>query len=104
MKKSKKRYPLLYIIALGAAVLVFLTALARLDSGRRLEGRQQLEDAVRRAAVACYAAEGAYPPDVDHLCAGYGIQYDRDEYTVIYNAFASNLMPEITVVENGHEK
>ena len=28
------------------------------------------------------------------------MQVDEDRYTVFYEAFAENLMPEITVVEN----
>ena len=64
------------------------------------EGRQQLEDAIRRSAVSCYAAEGIYPPDLTYLEEHYGIQVDETRYTVEYTVFASNLMPDITVLEN----
>ena len=30
----------------------------------------------------------------------YGLQIDTDRYTVYYDVFASNLMPDITVLEN----
>ena len=50
-----------------AVLLFFFTALSNLDQGRDAQGRQQLEDALRRAAVACYAAEGVYPPDLAYL-------------------------------------
>ena len=81
-----------------AVLLFFFTALSNLDQGRDAQGRQQLEDALRRAAVACYAAEGVYPPDLveEH----YGIQIDRTRYRVFYDIFGSNLMPDITVLEN----
>ena len=59
----------------------------------------QLEEAVRRSAVACYAAEGAYPPDVEYLEEHYGLQVDRERYAVKYEVIASNLMPDITVLE-----
>ena len=88
----------------AAAVLValvwFLTAVSNLEAGRQNEGRAQLEDAIRRAAVACYAAEGIYPPDLTYLEEHYGVQVDEARYTVDYNVFASNLMPDITVLEN----
>ena len=80
-------------------VLFFLTALSNLDAGRRSEGRQQLEEAVRRSAVACYATEGAYPPDIAYLEEHYGLQVDHGRYAVKYEIFASNLMPDITVLE-----
>ena len=90
------------ILAL-AVLLCFLTAVERLEQGRKDEGKQQLEDAVRRSAVACYAAEGIYPPNLEYMEEHYGIQVDRERYTVIYEVFASNLMPDVTVLENEAE-
>ena len=91
---------ILLVPAVLLVLMMFMTALSNLESGRRSEGREQLEDAVRRAAVACYAAEGIYPPDLEYLEEHYGIQVDRDRYTVMYDVFASNLMPDVTVLEN----
>ena len=50
--------------------------------------------------MACYAAEGAYPTSLDYLKERYGVQIDEERYTVYYSAFAENLMPDITVLEN----
>lgn len=91
------------VLLVPAVLLVlgmFMTSLSNLETGRQSEGKQQLEDAVRRAAVACYAAEGIYPPDLEYLEEHYGIQVDRDCYTVMYDVFATNLMPDVTVLEN----
>lgn len=49
--------------------------------------------------MACYAAEGIYPPNLDYLREHYGIQIDETRYMVVYDVFASNLMPDITVLE-----
>lgn len=87
-------------LVLAAAVLAcFLYALANLRRDQGAEGRDQLEAAVRQAAVACYAAEGVYPPDLDYLEEHYGLQVDETRYQVSYQIFASNLMPDITVLE-----
>ena len=51
-------------------------------------------------AAAWPAAEGVYPPDLDYLKERYGLQIDEERYTVKYFAFAENLMPDITVLEN----
>ena len=75
-------------------------AVANLSDGSTAEGRDRLEDAVRRAAVTCYASEGIYPPTLAYLEEHYGVQVDESRYTVFYEAFAENLMPDITVVEN----
>lgn len=80
-------------------LLCFLLAVSRLEQGRRTEGKQQLEDTLRRTAVSCYALEGVYPPSVDYMKEHYALQYDEDAYTVRYEVIASNLMPDITVLE-----
>ena len=84
-----------------AVLLGFFTALNDLRSGQREAGRQQLETALRRAALSCYANEGVYPPDLDWLQAHSGIQVDESRYLVFYEVFADNLMPNITVLEKG---
>ena len=95
MKRMKKRS----VMVLLAVLLCFLLAVNRLEQGADRQGKLQLEDALRRTAVACYASEGFYPPDVGYMVQHYGLQYDEDMYRVHYEVFASNLMPEITVVE-----
>ena len=95
------------IMAAVAAVLLvvwFFTGLYQLRDGQSKEGLEQLERALHRAAVACYAAEGIYPPTLEYLTAHYGVQIDKDRYQVFYAVFADNLMPDITVLEKSHEK
>ena len=62
-------------ILLWTALLgCFLLALGRLENRTNSEGVRQLDTALRRAAVSCYAQEGFYPPDVDYLVENYGIR------------------------------
>lgn len=79
--------------------LFFLVAVQNLDSDQGAEAKLQLEDALRRTAVACYASEGVYPPSVEYMEEHYGIQIDEKRYVVHYQVFASNIMPEITILE-----
>lgn len=90
-------------LAVVAILLCFFTGLSNLRAGEGDEGRHQLEDSIRRTAVACYAAEGIYPPTVEYMEEHYGLQVDRDRYFVDYRPFASNLMPDFTVLEIGGE-
>jgi len=87
--------PLLIVLVL----LFFLTALTNLDQGREEQALAQLEEALRRASVACYAAEGIYPPDLEYLEEHYGVIIDKERYQVHYQVFGSNLMPDITVLK-----
>ena len=90
---------LLTPLVIVAALLVFATAVNSLDSGRDEEDLRQLEAALHRACVACYATEGVYPPSVEYLKDRYGIQVDEETYKVDYQVFAKNLMPSIVVLE-----
>lgn len=56
---------------------------------------------VRRAAVSCYAVEGAYPESYEYLKEHYGAMVDEENYAVFYEVFASNIMPDITVIQIG---
>ena len=105
MKRTRKGrgFPLGGVLAPAAGVaivLYFATAVNHLDSGRSAEDRRQLEESLRRSCVACYAAEGVYPASLEYLEERYGLQIDKSRYTVHYSAFAENLMPDITVLEN----
>ncbi len=80
-----------------AVLCFFLRTVTNVSFGQREEGRQQLEDALRRTAVAVYAAEGIYPPDLAYMQEHYGIRIDEERYKVAYRVIASNLMPDITV-------
>lgn len=82
-----------------AVMLCFLLAVSRLQQQGDARGREQLESVLRRTAVSCYASEGFYPPSVAYMQEHWGLQYDEETYAVHYNRFASNLMPDITVVE-----
>lgn len=102
-KGRKKRIALPGWLVLPVAAVLALTlfagAMDSLTVGRSLEDRRQLEQALRRGCVACYAAEGAYPTDLEYLKEHYGVQVDEERYTVVYSPVAPNLMPDITVLE-----
>ncbi|MBQ5567821.1 MAG: hypothetical protein IIT41_01095, partial [Oscillospiraceae bacterium] len=63
------------------------------------EGLRLAEEAIRKAAVSIYAMEGAYPATYEDLKAQSGIAVDEEKYIVQYEIFASNIMPEITVLD-----
>lgn len=101
-KKRREKSPVTgYLLSLGVCFLmaaVFMAA-ALSFAGRAGAGEEEtLRSAVTRASVQCYAIEGRYPPSVDYLEENYGIKIDRKRYHVFYNGFASNVMPEITII------
>ena len=102
MKKHSRIRPLVSSVILpllaAAVLLFFLTALGNLGDGQRSEGKAQLEAALHRAAVACYACEGIYPPSLDYLKEHYAVHWDPAHYVVDYEIIGTNRMPIITVI------
>lgn len=81
----------------GGAVAAF----QKIGSSSENMEEQLVLDAVRRAALTCYAVEGTYPQSLEELERGYGLAYNKDAYIVSYDAFASNIMPNIQVLRKG---
>ena len=92
------------IAAVALFLALVLAALLLLDGIDAKTDRQETEAvrrAVRNAAMTCFVVEGAYAPDLQYLKDHYGLSYNADRYIVTYDAFASNLMPEINVLVKG---
>ena len=92
-------------IAAGVVFVALIAAFVLLvNSLTATSGSQETElvyDAVKNAALTCYAVEGSYPESLDYLREHYKLAYNRDRFVVEYDAFASNLMPSISVRERG---
>ena len=86
----------LIFIALILAFVLLVNNITNKNSGREL---QIVRDAVKNAALTCYAVEGAYPTNLEYLRTHYGLAYDQSRYLVRYDSFGSNLMPDISVTE-----
>ena len=86
-------------IAVVIVILMFFTGVSNIQSSSGDEGMRQLEESIRRTAAACYDSEGIYPPTVEYMEEKYGLQIDKDRYYVDYNIFASNIMPDFTVLD-----
>ena len=101
MNKTKKipviiRYIpaiLIFLLILGIAIYMF----SDVNRTTTDESLAMTENNIRRAVITCYAQEGQYPPSIDYLKENYGL-YVGDEYLVHYDMFASNIMPDITVM------
>ncbi len=87
----------LSVAALALAAGAFAWSITA--AGRQSEAEQeaQLRDAIRRAMVTCYATEGQYPPTLEYLKENYALAVDSDRFLVSYDAFASNIMPSVSI-------
>jgi hypothetical protein len=90
------------IIAIAVLVLTAAAAFFSIDGFGANVGSKNtkaLEEAIRKAAVQCYAIEGSYPPDLDYLASHYGIVLNDEVYFYHYQVSGSNIMPDIAVIK-----
>ena len=99
MKQRRRFGPVVFVLAVAVVFACFFGALSNLESDQQMEGKAQLEEVLRRTAAACYAAEGAYPPDIDYLVEHYGLTYDSAEYFIDYQYIGANLRPDVTIIK-----
>ena len=89
----------LLVIAAVLTAAVFLAG--RIGGKQEAAETEIVRSAVKNAALTCYAVEGAYPEDLDYLREHYHLAYDEERYLITYDAFDSNMIPDIWVTEKG---
>jgi hypothetical protein len=67
---------ILIFVALILAFVLLVNNITNKNSGREL---QIVRDAVKNAALTCYAVEGAYPEDISYLRENYRLAYDESQ-------------------------
>jgi len=92
------RSAILPLLFTAVIVGMVMSGLRQTEAASSAEGLRILEDSLRRAVVMNYAIEGRYPESVEYIERTFGIHIDRTRFAVHYRIFASNILPEITVI------
>ena len=104
MKKKSSGFARRLVLTLAVFAVLFVGVYMLVNKVGSASGSAETElvrDAVRSAVLTCYAVEGAYPASIDYLKDHYGLAYNEDAYMVMYDSFATNIMPTIRGVELG---
>lgn len=88
-------------VALIVGFVLLVSSLTSASGGQEI---RLVRDAVKNAALTCYAVEGRYPENLEYLREHYRLAFNEDRFIVEYDAFAENMMPYITVLERGVEE
>ena len=85
-----------------AGILIVAVFIALADvSGRQGDQYREIQlEAIRQAAMQCYALEGAYPPSLQYLADEYGLILNTEDYHFRYEVPAGNLPPIVEVFAN----
>lgn len=86
---------IIFFVILG----VFMYGVSSISNTAADEEKNNLERALQKDIVHCYAVEGIYPPTLIYLEDNYGLTYDKDRFLVDYQVVGSNLMPSFSVIE-----
>ena len=92
-------YYFVFAVIFLFVLLFVIRGLSQASSASDSEGMRIAEKSIQRSVINCYASEGNYPPNFEYLKDHYGINVDENKYIVHYEIFASNIMPEITVLK-----
>lgn len=80
--------------------MIFLVISTKnVSDNNNLESQKVILNAVNKSVTECYAVEGYYPPNIEYLEDNYGLAYNRSKYIVHYEIFASNIYPDIKIIE-----
>ena len=95
--------PLIAFLFLACVVITLVNGMSQKPPSD--EAVAKVQKAISRAAVQCFALEGAYPPDLQYLRDNYGLMLDDSRYYCEIETFGSNVKPDVIVVplEGGPE-
>lgn len=91
-----------YILSFLSFILLFslvCVGFLSIQDRTSIHEKESLQKALYRGMMECYALEGYYPSDIDYLINNYHIIYNQDRFDIQYEVIASNIMPNITIIE-----
>lgn len=94
--ESKNKLSLL--ITLGIFIL-FILQIQNITHLTKQQQRINLEKAISRDIIQCYALEGYYPPDLNYIEEHYGLTYNKSEFFIDYQIEGENIKPTFTIIE-----
>ena len=102
--KVPKKIPFAKIISAVLILTLLWLTFFLTDRSSDLVKKQQVDllyNAINRAVISCYAAEGRYPESLDYISTHYGVIIDESKYVVEYDIFASNVKPSVRITVKG---
>lgn len=96
-KQNRWIWLVLAAVVIVLAVIIFTSVGRASRESVAAESASALKAAVQRSALQCYVVEGIYPPTLSYLEEHYGLQVNHSAFYISYDAFASNLPPNIRV-------
>ncbi|MCX7772354.1 MAG: DUF4231 domain-containing protein [Clostridia bacterium] len=94
-------FKIISAVLLLGAVIYFTYVMTGFLENKQKRQPERIREVIKSECVQCYALEGSYPPDLEYLARNYGLILDKEHYYYYYEAFSSNIMPDVEVYEKG---
>lgn len=101
-KQEKRRMVIMTICVVLAVIALCFSGniiLTSINQDISEQALSSVKNTVIKSAVQCYAVEGSYPQSLSYLEENYGLQLNHKRYIVTYDVFASNVLPEVMVLQ-----
>ncbi|MDO4459260.1 MAG: hypothetical protein Q4C42_04105 [Clostridia bacterium] len=100
-RRKRNRKAVIFIVIFALVIFLITYIIGMVSEDTIAQSTESVKDAVIRSAVQCYSVEGMYPSGLDYLEEHYGLTLNHEDYIVSYEAYSSNLMPDVTVLIKG---
>lgn len=106
MEGKKKRKKTIFIISILiiAFIIIYIAKVDSFWESKKEKSNIAIERAIIKSALECYALEGSFPPSIEYLQDNYGLIVNKDAYFYHYKVNASNILPDIKVVERWRDE
>lgn len=94
----RRVYRIIAVVVLCLVVVVLWFVWNNAQASMRDQAAASIRTTILDTAMQCCAIEGSYPMTLQYMEDNYGLRINRDDYMVSYEAFASNVLPTVTVV------
>lgn len=98
-QQHRKRGRLFVAVAVVCAVVIaFVIVLNMVFSNAKEQGAASIRNTILNSAMQCAAIEGSFPTNLAYLEDNYDLRINHDDYVVIYEVLASNVVPSVVVM------
>ena len=86
-------------LVIAAALTFSFLGILKVNKDIETQTTLSIKNSVVSSVVQCCAIEGTYPKNIQYLKDNYGLVLDESKYIITYDLFASNIMPDISVLK-----
>lgn len=97
-KQRKRRRFIAVALVICALIVALVVVLNAIFANTKDQGAASIRNTILNSAMQCAAIEGSFPTNLAYLEDNYDLRVNHDDYVVIYEVLASNVVPSVVVM------